>query len=78
MNVCNDGHEEVAYEGRHCPVCDLIRCHREEVEVILDKVDSLRSDVETLEQSVIDLTAESTELRSQIHDLETLINFTPL
>lgn len=78
MNVCNDGHEEVVYEGRHCPVCDLIRCHREEVEVILDKVDSLRADVATLEQDVINLTAESTELRSQIHDLETLINFTPL
>lgn len=25
MNLCNDGHEEVCYEVRNCPCCDLIK-----------------------------------------------------
>lgn len=23
MNLCNDGHEEVCYEGRKCPACEI-------------------------------------------------------
>lgn len=23
MNLCSDGHEEVCYEGRRCPACDV-------------------------------------------------------
>ena len=25
MNLCDDGHDEVCYESRHCPVCDAIK-----------------------------------------------------
>ncbi len=24
MNLCSDGHDEVCFDGRSCPVCDII------------------------------------------------------
>lgn len=78
MNLCADKHDEVAYEGRSCPVCDLLKVHKEEVSELDAQVDTLKAEVEVLEQINNDLTAEAAYLRSQIHDLETLIKFTPL
>ena len=24
MNLCSEGHDEVCYDGRNCPVCELL------------------------------------------------------
>jgi hypothetical protein len=25
MNICSNGHEEIVYECKNCPACDLLR-----------------------------------------------------
>lgn len=44
MNLCSDGHDEVCYEGRHCPACTL-----------KDERDDYASQVAKLEKRVEDL-----------------------
>mgnify|MGYP001565549180 FL=1 len=39
MNLCSDGHEEVCFEGRICPVCSL----REDLEKRIDELIKLMS-----------------------------------
>lgn len=73
MNLCSDKHDEVAYEGRRCPVCILIEEHRDEVRELDVKVDALKAEVEVLEQINNDLTAEAVELRGQVRDLELVL-----
>jgi len=50
MELCSDGHEEVCYESRNCPAC--------EVEVVKNR------QIENLEKEVADLVAEVDELSS--------------
>lgn len=35
MNLCDKDHEEICYEGRNCPCCDIIK-EKEKVECDLD------------------------------------------
>lgn len=51
MNLCNEGHEEVCFEGRKCPACSAM-------EQLQDMVDSLNDDVSKLEKMIIDLENE--------------------
>ena len=44
MNLCDDGHAEVCYEGRNCPVCDA----REEI-------DRYQRDIEDLWEAIREL-----------------------
>lgn len=48
MELCSDGHDEVCYETRNCPACDI--------EVEKDKV------IKDLENQVTDLQGEVDEL----------------
>lgn len=45
MNLCSDKHDEVCYEGRRCPVCDM----RDEKQGIIDEqekeIASLKDDL---------------------------------
>lgn len=56
MNLCDDEHEEVCYEGPFCPVCNLLT-EKENI------IDSLKDKVTDLEEQVIDL-------QSQLDNLE--------
>jgi hypothetical protein len=56
MNLCNDDHDEVCFEGRTCPACAI----REDLE---RKVSDLEDDVKSLENKVSDL-------ESQLEDVE--------
>jgi hypothetical protein len=47
MNLCSDKHEEVCYEGRHCPVCQK----QEEINELEDTVETLQKEVQTLEDA---------------------------
>jgi HAMP domain-containing protein len=42
MDLCDDGHEEVCYEGRGCPMCDK----QEEVERLQTEIESLRDQLQ--------------------------------
>ncbi len=44
MNLCNNDHDEVCYEGRVCPVCDK-----------MTHIESLKDDIATLEKEIEEL-----------------------
>ena len=48
MNLCSDGHDEIVYEGRHCPACDL----KQERDAQIKENDELRATVKALEDNV--------------------------
>jgi uncharacterized protein Yka (UPF0111/DUF47 family) len=45
MNLCDDGHEEVCYEGRSCPVCEKM----DEIRELENEIDRLTRDIEEME-----------------------------
>ena len=51
MYLCNDGHEEVCYEGRNCPVCE----ERKKVSDLEDEVFSLKEKSEDLKNQIEEL-----------------------
>ena len=40
MDLCSDGHEEICYDGRTCPMCALI----EEKTDLEDKIEKLEAE----------------------------------
>lgn len=54
MNLCNEDHDEVCYEGHKCPCCEL----RKELE---STIASLESDVSKLEDEVTELNDQLAE-----------------
>jgi len=51
MELCYNGHDEICYEGRQCPICDLIK----------DKdmrIEQLETTVSDLEETIRELEAE--------------------
>lgn len=52
MRLCDDGHDEVCYEGRECPVC-----------VALGEVEVQKALVSDLEKQVKDLDEQIDELK---------------
>jgi hypothetical protein len=43
VNLCSDDHEEVCYEGRRCPVCDM-RSDKDSEIAALAKVNDIQLD----------------------------------
>jgi len=62
MNVCNDGHDEVCYDGYACPCCDLI-VERDEHE---SNAYDLQCTVDELEEQVSDLECKIEELDESV------------
>ena len=51
MNLCSDGHDEVCFEGRHCPVCEMRdeRDGKQETIIDLNKtIDRLNTEIEDM------------------------------
>jgi hypothetical protein len=46
VNLCSDGHDEVCFDGRICPVCATIKEKDETIESLQDKVSELQSELE--------------------------------
>ena len=42
MNLCSNGHNEVCYESRSCPVCDKM----EEIKDLENQIEKLQGEVE--------------------------------
>ena len=45
MQVCNDSHEAIVYEGRNCPLCAIME-EKQEHEKKLEKVEDDLRDLE--------------------------------
>lgn len=50
MEICSDGHEEIVYEGRKCPICELLAELNNTIEVQVNKIQELESEIEELKQ----------------------------
>lgn len=48
MNLCSDGHDEVCFEGRVCPMCSITDTKDREIKALEDKVAELKSEVDDL------------------------------
>ena len=51
MNICDDNHEEVCYEGLDCPLCELINKFdhaTEQLDAALGTIDELKNEIDTL------------------------------
>jgi transcription initiation factor IIE alpha subunit len=46
MELCDDGHDEVCYESRNCPVCQKI----EEIDKLKDTISELEDEIERLNE----------------------------
>lgn len=44
MNLCNDGHEEICYEGRNCPVCES----KKEIDRLERETEDLRDEIKEM------------------------------
>lgn len=43
MNLCDDGHQEVCYDGRVCPVCNV-------KSELVEKIEELETKIKELEE----------------------------
>jgi hypothetical protein len=41
MTLCSDGHDEVCFEGRSCPACEL----RDEIKELEKKIENLEEEL---------------------------------
>lgn len=41
MNLCSEGHDEICYEGKYCPACEIIKEFK-------GTIDQLEHDIELL------------------------------
>lgn len=54
MNICSEDHEEVCYEGRECPCCEIIKDKDQAISDLEDEVTDLKSQVAALESDLED------------------------
>ena len=55
MRLCNDGHDEVCYEGYNCPACNVLRDKehlQEEVQDLKSEIDELKAEIAVLENQL--------------------------
>ena len=45
MELCSDNHEEICYEGRECPLCEVKDDLLREVERLTAKVENLEDQI---------------------------------
>ena len=50
MNLCSEGHDEVCYEGRSCPACDLRSDLESQIKDLNNELDQERGYIEHLEK----------------------------
>ena len=55
MNICNDNHEDIAFEGRNCPLCELRSSSEEIFQELTALNKSLSEDFDNLNDKYIAL-----------------------
>lgn len=52
MTLCDDGHDEVCFEGRTCPCCYVMKEKEDEIDGLNRDISSLESEVRDLESQL--------------------------
>lgn len=65
MEVCESGHDPIAYNAKDCPLCDAMQAEKE-----------ARDDASNLSCRVMELEDERDELQSEVRALETRLDNT--
>ena len=55
MELCSDNHQEVAYEGRNCPVCEIISDYENQIDSLQKGNERLVSEIESLRDQIANL-----------------------
>jgi hypothetical protein len=50
MNLCNDNHPEVCYEGRVCPVCDSMNAHASDLQALEKELKETKEALEEIKE----------------------------
>ncbi len=66
MNLCDDGHEEVCFDGRHCPVCDLMQSYKSDFDEHVQQIKDLNNYVDGLEKDLANKTTEYNDLFNEV------------
>lgn len=48
MNLCSEGHDEICYEGRRCPVCELKNDFQYQIDEMQKIIDRQEVDLEKM------------------------------
>jgi hypothetical protein len=51
MNLCDNNHDEVCYEGRHCPACAVADDLNKDISRLEDKIIDLENQIKDLEEA---------------------------
>ena len=52
MNLCSEVHEEICYESRRCPVCEIIEDKNDQISRLEDIIAGLNDDVTSLNDQI--------------------------
>ena len=58
MDICNDGHSEIVYDQRHCPLCEVLKELKDtenQIEKLEKDSDHYQDEIYSLEKKVKDL-----------------------
>lgn len=66
MNLCSDGHEEVCYEGRRCPACEIASEKERQLDKMGDENNLLLDTIRDLENTIAEQIQEIGNLQQQI------------
>lgn len=48
MNLCSNGHDEVCFESKNCPVCEMEVKLKEQISKLEDQIKDLENEVDAL------------------------------
>ena len=68
FSLCDDGHEEVCYYCRDCPVCEIKRNYdaiESELESAKEKIESLKDTIGEQEDTIIQLNKDVERLQEE-------------
>ena len=77
MNLCLEGHDEICYEGRECPACNLLKDRDyfdNEVGRLEKELDSVQSDLESADDVIKQQEEEINKLNELIIGLQSQLN----
>lgn len=63
MTICNKEHDEVCYEGRDCPACEVADELNQDISQLGDKISVLENQIGELEGTIENLETELKEAR---------------
>lgn len=66
MNICDDGHDDVVYEGRYCPVCKMYEYMSDDMQDLRDEIKDLKEIIKDLENR--DPTVECIKAVRECHE----------